>query len=90
MLLEGDILNAEGAQLSKEGQLAAAEEKYASAAAKYMVPAQFFEDSEITPESIDKTALALDNAGQKAQASDFRRLLKNKYPGYKRPLKNNR
>lgn len=82
LILQGDILFALGDKLAGENQAAAATEKYAGAAGKYMVPAQFFDDEEVTPEALDKAAQALEKSGQADKAGEFRKLLKQKYPGY--------
>lgn len=82
LILEGDVLLASGEKLSAEGQSAAAQEKYNAAAGKLMVPAQFFDDQEITPEALDKVSKALEKAGQADKAAEFRKTLKDKYPKY--------
>jgi tetratricopeptide (TPR) repeat protein len=82
LILQGDILLALGDKLTAENQAAAAAEKYSGAAGKYMVPAQFFDDEEVTPEALDKAAKALEKSGQADKAGDFRKLLKQKYPSY--------
>jgi TolA-binding protein len=82
LILEGDILVAVGESLAKENQADAAKAKFAAAAGKFMVPAQFFDDEEVTPEALDKAAKALDAAGQGAKAEEFRQTLKEKYPKY--------
>ena len=82
LILQGDILLALGDKLTAEGQAAAATEKYSGAAGKFMVPAQFFDDEEVTPEALDKAARALEKSGQTDKAGDFRKLLKQKYPSY--------
>lgn len=84
LTLEGDILMANGEKLAKENEAAAAKEKFAAAAGKFMIPAQFFDDEEVTPEALDKAAQALEAAGQGAKAEEFRKMLKDKYPKYKR------
>ena len=73
-----------GDKLATSGQGAAAGSKYTAAAGKFMIPAQFFDDDEITPESLDKAAVALEKSGQAAKAGEFRKLLKDKYPSYSR------
>ncbi|HYF36190.1 MAG TPA: tetratricopeptide repeat protein, partial [Prosthecobacter sp.] len=82
LILEGDILYAQGEKLAAENQAAAANQKFSTAAGKYMVPAQFFIDEELTPEALDKAAKALDATGQQAKAEEFRKTLKEKYPRY--------
>ncbi len=71
---------AAGDKLAQAGQSAAAQEKYNAAAGKFMIPAQFFEDAEVTPEALAKSAVALDKAGQSDKAAEFRRQLQQKYP----------
>ncbi len=80
LILQGDILAAQGEKLLTEGQQAAAHDKFAAAAGKYMIPAQFFDDEQITPEALEKAAKALDKSGQSEKAADFRRLIQEKYP----------
>ncbi len=80
LILQGDILAALGDKLAAEGQQAAAHDKFGAAAGKYMIPAQFFDDEQITPEALEKAAKALEKSGQTEKAADFRRLLKEKYP----------
>jgi tetratricopeptide (TPR) repeat protein len=82
LLLQGDILLALGDKLTSENQAVAAEDKYTGAAGKFMIPAQFFDDDEITPEAIDKAARALEKSGKAEKAGEFRKLLKDKYPSY--------
>ena len=82
LILEGDILSAVGQKLAKENQAEAAKEKFGAAAAKFMIPAQFFDDDEVTPEALDKASQALEAAGQAAKADEFRQSLKGKYPKY--------
>jgi tetratricopeptide (TPR) repeat protein len=84
LILQGDILMALGDKLSASGQGGGAAAKYAAAAGKYMIPAQFFDDDEITPESLDKAAAALEKSGQAAKAGEFRKLLKERYPSFSR------
>lgn len=85
LLLQGDILMALGDKLTAENQAAAATEKYTGAAGKFMVPAQFFDDEEVTPEALDKAATALEKTGKADKAAEFRKLLKEKYPQYGKP-----
>jgi tetratricopeptide (TPR) repeat protein len=80
LILEGDILMAAGDKLAKAGNTTEAKEKYNAAAGKLMIPAQFFDDAEVTPEALDKAANALDKAGQTAKAGDFRKMLRERYP----------
>jgi hypothetical protein len=47
-----------------------------------MIPAQFFDDDEVTPEALDKSAQSLEKSGQADKAAEFRKLLKDKYPSY--------
>lgn len=82
LLLQGDVLLALGDKLAAENQAAAAQEKYSSAAGKFMIPAQFFDDDEITPEALDKAARSLEKAGQADKAAEFKKVLKDKYPNY--------
>ena len=82
LLLQGDILLALGDKLTSENQAVAAVDKYTGAAGKFMIPAQFFDDDEITPEAIDKAARALEKSGKAEKAGEFRKLLKDKYPSY--------
>ncbi|MEN3943876.1 tetratricopeptide repeat protein [Prosthecobacter sp. SYSU 5D2] len=82
LILEGDVALAAGKKLESEGDANAALEKYKAAAGKFMFPAQFFDDNELTPEAMDKAAQALEKAGQAEKAAEFRKLLKEKYPGY--------
>jgi tetratricopeptide (TPR) repeat protein len=82
LILQGDILLALGDKLTAENQAAAATEKYSAAAGKFMIPAQFFDDDEITPEALDKAAKSLEKSGQADKAVEFRKLLKDKYPAY--------
>lgn len=84
LILQGDILMALADKLSADGQGAAAGEKYTAASGKYLIPAQFFDDDEVTPEALDKAAVALEKGGQAAKAGEFRKLLKDKYPAYTR------
>lgn len=85
LILQGDILIALGDKLTAENQAAAAAEKYNAAAGKFMIPAQFFDDDEVTPEALDKSAQSLEKAGQADKAAEFRKLLKGKYPSYQAP-----
>ncbi len=85
LILEGDIFYANGLQLQKDGQEAAAQTKFQAAAAKYVVPSQFFDDNEVTPEALVKAAIALDASGDKAKAEQMRSQLKQEYPGYQQP-----
>ncbi len=82
LILEGDVALAAGESLDKSGDASGALEKYKAAAGKFMFPAQFFDDEEVTPEAMDKAAKALDKAGQAEKASEFRKLLKERYPRY--------
>lgn len=82
LILEGDVALAAGDKLAQAGQSAAAQEKYNAAAGKFMIPAQFFEDAEVTPEALAKSAAALDKAGQPDKAAEFRRQLQQKYPNH--------
>jgi TolA-binding protein len=84
LILQGDILMALADKLAASGQGADAGSKYTAAAGKYMIPAQFFDDDEITPESLDKAAVALEKSGQAVKAGEFRKLLKDKYPSHSR------
>jgi tetratricopeptide (TPR) repeat protein len=84
LILQGDILMALGDKLTASGQGGAAGSKYTAAAGKFMIPAQFFDDDEITPESLDKAAAALEKSGQAAKAGEFRKLLKERYPSFSR------
>jgi TolA-binding protein len=81
LILEGDILYAQGEKLATEDPKAA-KQKFSTAAGKYMVPAQFFIDEEVTPEALHKAAKALEATGQTAKAEEFRNTLKEKYPKY--------
>jgi hypothetical protein len=85
LILQGDILIALGDKLTAENQAAAAAEKYNAAAGKFMIPAQFFDDDEVTPEALDKSAQSLEKASQADKAAEFRKLLKGKYPSYQAP-----
>lgn len=82
LILEGDIALTAGQKLEAEGNSAAALEKYKAAAGKFMYPAQFFDDGEVTPESMAKSAQALEKAGQADKAAEFRKQLKERYPNY--------
>jgi len=82
LILEGDVLLAQGDKLTAENQAPAAAEKYTAAAGKFMIPAQFFDDDELTPEALEKAAQALEKSAQPDKAADFRKLLKQKYPSY--------
>lgn len=82
LILEGDVALAAGDKLAQAGQSAAAQEKYNAAAGKFMIPAQFFEDAEVTPEALAKSAAALAKAGQPDKAAEFRRQLQQKYPNH--------
>ena len=85
LLLQGDISLALGDKFAAESQADAAQEKYTTAAGKFMIPAQFFEDEEITPEALNKAAYALEKTGKADKAAEFRKQLKEKYPGYGKP-----
>jgi tetratricopeptide (TPR) repeat protein len=82
LILQGDVLSATGNKLATEGQAEAAQAKHGEAAAKFMIPSQFFDDEEVTPEALDKASKALQKAGQAEKAADFQKLLKQKYPSY--------
>jgi TolA-binding protein len=82
LILQGDILSAQGDKLAAEGQAAPAQAKQAEAAAKFLIPSQFFDDDEVTPEALDKAAKALIKAGQPEKAAEFEKALKQKYPSY--------
>lgn len=82
LILEGDVALAAGKKLEGEGASAEALEKYKAAAGKFMYPAQFFDDNEVTPEAMDKAAVALVKAGQSEKAEEFRKQLKDRYPHY--------
>lgn len=71
-----------GDKLAAEGQAEAAQAKQGEAAAKFMIPSQFFDDEEVTPEALDKASQALQKAGQSEKAAEFQKLLKQKYPSY--------
>lgn len=85
LILEGDILMSLGDKLSKEGQSGPALENYTAAAGKFMIPAQFFDDEEVTPEALAKASQALQKSGQADKAADFVKTLQQKYPTYKLP-----
>lgn len=82
LILQGDILYAEGEQQLKNNQADAAKEKFIGAASKYMVPGQFFQDDEVTPMALDKAARALEAAGDKDKANQLREQLKREYPRF--------
>jgi tetratricopeptide (TPR) repeat protein len=82
LILQGDVLSAIGNKLAAEGQADAAKAKHGEAAAKFMIPSQFFDDEEVTPEALDKASQALQKAGQSDKAAEFQKLLKQKYPSY--------
>jgi len=82
LILQGDILMAVAEKLTAEIQLDEAKKKYAEAAGRFMIPGQFVDDEEVTPEALEKAANALEKAGQPQKAADFRKLLKDKYPKY--------
>ena len=82
LILQGDVLSAIGNKLAAEGQADAAKTKHGEAAAKFMIPSQFFDDEEVTPEALDKASQALQKAGQSDKAAEFQKLLKQKYPSY--------
>lgn len=82
LILQGDVLSAMGDKLAAEGQAEAAQAKQGEAAAKFMIPSQFFDDEEVTPEALDKASQALQKAGQSEKAAEFQKLLKQKYPSY--------
>jgi len=83
LILQGDVLLALGDKLTTENQATAAQDKYSAAAAKFMIPAQFFDDEDITPEALEKAARSLQKAGQADKAAEFLKQLKQKYPSYK-------
>lgn len=85
LLLQGDVLMALGDKLTSESNPAEAQTKYAEAAGKFMIPAQFFDDEEITPEALSKATKALEKAGQADKAADFRKTLQTKYPKFSNP-----
>lgn len=83
LILEGDIYTAEGDALAAQNQADAARAKWQAAGGKYAVPSQVFEDSEITPEALDKAATVLEKQGDAAQAQKLRQQLKQRYPKWK-------
>jgi len=88
----------EGLSLQKDGRVNAqlwivvgdvelAQKNYEEALKKYIVPSQTFDDPQITPEAISKSADALEKLGKKVKAASLRKELKAKYPNYKRDKK---
>ncbi|CAN5334060.1 hypothetical protein BH23VER1_BH23VER1_23830 [soil metagenome] len=84
----------EGLELQKEGRvnaelwillgdIAMAEGDYEDAVAKFVVPAQLFEDPQITPEALAKSIKALEQLGEEAKAEELRKQLRENYPSYK-------
>jgi TolA-binding protein len=71
--------------MASENKAAEAQTKYAEAAGKFMIPAQFFDDEEITPQALSNAAKALQKAGQPDKADEFLKQLKSKYPNYSNP-----
>jgi TolA-binding protein len=85
LLLQGEVLMAQGDKMASENKAAEAQTKYAEAAGKFMIPAQFFDDEEITPQALSNAAKALQKAGQPDKADEFLKQLKSKYPNYSNP-----
>jgi TolA-binding protein len=82
LILEGDIFSAEGDKLVAKGQKDAAIEKWKTAAAKYVVPSQFYEDPDVTPDALYKAAKALEKAGDTKQSEQLIQQLQQRYPNY--------
>ena len=85
LILEGDILAARAAQASASHESRLATEHLTKAAAKYMVPAEFFEDDELTPEALRKLVEVLDKAGEREKAERFRAMLNQLSSGRNNP-----
>jgi tetratricopeptide (TPR) repeat protein len=85
LLLQGEVLMAQGDKMASENKAAEAQTKYSEAAGKFMIPAQFFDDEEITPQALSHAAKALQKAGQTDKADEFLKQLKSKYPNYSNP-----
>lgn len=75
LVLEGDILRARALQHLASNRAAEAKDAFTQSAAKYMVPAQFFEDDELTPEALRKLVEVLSKAGQQEKAEGFEKML---------------
>lgn len=85
LLLQGEVLMAQGDKMASENKAAEAQTKYAEAAGKFMIPAQFFDDEEITPQALSHAAKALQKADQRDKAAEFLKQLKSKYPNFTTP-----
>ncbi len=82
LILEGDVYAAQGDKLAAEGQQPAAVTKWQDAAAKYVVPSQFYDDPEVTPDALYKAAQALLKAGEEAKSKQMMQQLQQRYPKY--------
>ncbi len=83
LILQGDIAMARGNQLQQDGDTAGAEAEWKAAAGKYAVPSQFMDDPEVTPESLEKSAIAFEKMGDPQKAKELRDQIKKRYPDYK-------
>ena len=83
LILQGDIAMARGNQLQQDGDTAGAEAEWKAAAGKYAVPSQFMDDPEVTPESLEKSAVAFEKMGNPQKAKELRDQVKKRYPDYK-------
>ncbi len=67
------------------GDIAMSQGDPAHAAAIYVVPSQMFDDEEITPLALFKTIAALEKAGKKEEAGEYRTDLKKRFPNFRAP-----
>ena len=66
------------------GDISFAEKKYDEAAKFYGVTAELFvNDEELKPKALHRTAQALEKAGRKAEASQYRNRLQSEFPEWK-------
>lgn len=83
LILQGDIAMARGNQLQKDGDAAGAEAEWKAAAGKFVNPSQFLDDPEVTPEALEKSAIAFEKMGDRKKAQELRDQIKKRYPDYK-------
>ncbi|WP_020494315.1 tetratricopeptide repeat protein [Verrucomicrobium sp. 3C] len=65
------------------GNLYWAQKNYAEAAKTYSTLSLIYQDNEITPRAMEKAASSFARSGDDAQAANWRKLLREKYPDFK-------
>jgi len=80
----GDIALARGDVALARGEKELALTDYDAAQRRLARPRLVFIDAEITPLALDKTIVAFEKLGNKGRADEFRQMLQEKYPNFKR------